>query len=245
MQRIAGAKILILLLDYDGCLVPFAPVPELAQPDAETLTLLRALIARPRTQVHIVSGRERDDIRSWFGDLRIWLHGEHGLWTRRPDGVEKAITVDAAWKERVLPILLDHADRTPGALVEDKPAGLAWHFRMANPQYGPAQANELRKHLTELLSNMPVEIVPGHAVIELRPHGVNKGRIVPDIVEGNPDGLIVAIGDDATDEDMFAALPPSGISIRVGSGDSRAAFRLAGVPDVRTLLSRLVSTERA
>ena len=92
---------------------------------------------------------------------------------------------------------------------------------------------------------MPVEIVPGHAVVELRPHGVNKGRIVPDIVEGRPDGLIVAIGDDATDEDMFAALPPSGISIRVGGGDSRAAFRLAGVPDVRTLLSRLVSTERA
>jgi trehalose 6-phosphate synthase/phosphatase len=141
----------------------------------------------------------------------------------------------------VLPILLDYADRTPGTLVEDKPAGLAWHFRMADPQYGPGQANELRKHLTELLSNTPVEIVPGHAVIELRPHGVNKGRIVPPIVERAVGALIVAFGDDATDEDMFAALPTSGVSIRVGSGDSRAGFRLAGVRDVRALLSRLVS----
>ena len=169
------------------------------------------------------------------------LHGEHGLWTRRPDGTEAAATVDAGWKERVLPILLDYADRTPGALVEDKPAGLAWHFRMADPHYGPDQANELRKHLTELLSNMPVEILPGHAVIELRPYGVNKGRIVPAVVERLPGALIVAFGDDATDEDMFAALPPSGISIRVGSGDTRAALRLAGVGDVRALLSRLAS----
>jgi trehalose 6-phosphate synthase/phosphatase len=240
-QRISGAKALVLLLDYDGCLVPFAPVPELAQPDAEVLRLLRALAARPRTQVHIVSGRKRDDIRRWFGEFRIWLHGEHGVWTRQPGGTEQVVAVDASWKERVLPILLDHADRTPGALVEDKPAGLAWHFRMADPHYGPAQANELRKHLTELLSNMPVEIVPGHAVIELRPHGVNKGRVVPAIVENNPDALVVAVGDDATDEDMFAALPPAGISIRVGRGDSCAALRLAGVGDVRALLSGLVS----
>jgi trehalose 6-phosphate synthase/phosphatase len=239
-QRMATAPVLVLLLDYDGCLVPFAPVPELAEPDGELRTLLRALAARSRTEVHIVSGRKRDEIRRWFGELPIALHAEHGLWTRDPRGTESAAHVDVGWKERVLPILLDYADRTPGTLVEDKPAGLAWHFRMADPQYGPGQANELRKHLTELLSNTPVEIVPGHAVIELRPHGVNKGRIVPPIVERAVGALIVAFGDDATDEDMFAALPLSGVSIRVGSGDSRAGFRLAGVRDVRALLSRLV-----
>jgi trehalose 6-phosphate synthase/phosphatase len=201
---------------------------------------MRALAARSRTEVHIVSGRKRDDIRRWFGELPIGLHAEHGLWTREPSGAESAAHVDVGWKERVLPILLDYADRTPGTLVEDKPAGLAWHFRMADPQYGPGQANELRKHLTELLSNTPVEILPGHAVIELRPHGVNKGRIVSPLVERAGQALLVAFGDDATDEDMFAALPPSGVSIRVGSGDSRAGFRLAGVPDVRALLGRLI-----
>ena len=70
-QRIAAATSLVLLLDYDGCLVPFAPIPELAHPDAELLALLRALAARPRTEVHIVSGRKRDDIRSWFGELPL------------------------------------------------------------------------------------------------------------------------------------------------------------------------------
>jgi trehalose 6-phosphate synthase/phosphatase len=242
LARMSNATPLVLLLDYDGCLVPFAPVPELAAPDQPLLVLLRAVAARPRTEAHIVSGRRRDDIRRWFGDLPISLHAEHGLWTRDVGGVENDITVDVGWKDRVLPILFDYADRTPGALVEEKPAGLAWHYRMADPQYGPGQANELRKHLTELLSNMPVEIVPGHAVIELRPHAVNKGRIVPAIAARAVGGLVVAFGDDATDEDMFAALPASAISVRVGTGDSRAGYRLANVGEVRELLARLAST---
>jgi trehalose 6-phosphate synthase/phosphatase len=241
IARMSAAAPLVLLLDYDGCLVPFAPIPELAKPDAELLALLRALAARPRTEVHIVSGRRRDDIEEWFGDIPIALHAEHGLWSRPPGEAGRATSIDVSWKERVRPILLEHADRTPGTLVEEKPAGLAWHYRMADPQYGPGQANELRKHLTELLSNTPVEIVPGHEVIELRPHGVNKGHVVGPLVARAAGGLIVAVGDDATDEDMFAALPPSAVSIRVGSGDSRAGLRVVGVSDVRALLSRLVT----
>ena len=240
-EMLQSARSLVLLLDYDGCLVPFAPIPELAAPDPDLIALLRGLKACRATDVHLVSGRKREDIERWFGALPIGLHAEHGLWTRLPGTQGRATAVDVSWKERLLPILLEYADRTPGTLVEDKPAGLAWHYRMADPQYGPGQANELRKHLTELLGNTPVEIVPGHKVIELRPHGVNKGRVVAPIVERARDALVVAIGDDQTDEDMFAALPASGISIRVGGGDSRAAFRLAGVKEVRSLLGALLA----
>jgi trehalose 6-phosphate synthase/phosphatase len=236
------ARSLVLLLDYDGSLVPFAPIPDLAAPDPELLALLRALSGRPATEVHLVSGRKRDDVERWFSHLPIFLHAEHGLWHRAPGESGEARVIDSAWKERVLPILLEYADRTPGALVEEKPAGLAWHFRMADPQYGPGQANELRKHLTELLSNTPVEILGAHHVIEVRPHGVNKGAVVSSVVARAPDALIVAIGDDATDEDMFAALPQFSASVRVGPGDSRAAFRVSGVDDVRALLRALSDT---
>ena len=236
VTRARAAASLVLLCDYDGSLVPFAPVPDLAAPDLEVLSLLRALANRPGTEVHIVSGRKREDIERWLGDLPIHLHAEHGLWSRAPGEPGRAVQIDAGWKERVLPILLEYADRTPGALVEEKVAGVAWHYRMADPEYGSFQANELRKHLTELLSNAPVEILAGHEVIELRPHGVHKGRIVEPLLTRVPHALIIAIGDDATDEDMFGALPPSAMSVRVGSGDSRAGFRVAGVADVRLLL---------
>jgi trehalose 6-phosphate synthase/phosphatase len=98
----------------------------------------------------------------------------------------------------------------------------------------------MHQHLTEILSNLPVEILSGNKVIELRPHGVNKGKMVADALARLGPGLLVAIGDDQTDEDMFAAMPEGSLSIRVGPGDSRAVLRVRGVRDVRALLRALL-----
>jgi trehalose 6-phosphate synthase/phosphatase len=83
---------------------------------------------------------------------------------------------------------------------------------MADPEYGAAQANELKVHLTSLLSNAPVEVLSGDKVVELRPHGANKGRVASVLLQGSPRGVTVAaaFGDDKTDEDLFAALSPRG-----------------------------------
>src|SRR5262245_12510866 len=65
--RVAPAR--VLLLDYDGTLVPFAQTPDLACPDDELLALLRALGASPGTDVHVVSGRSRQSLEQWLGAL--------------------------------------------------------------------------------------------------------------------------------------------------------------------------------
>ena len=138
-------------------------------------------------------------------------------------------------------MLHEITQRTPGSLVEVKAAALAWHYRMADQETGARRANELRLHLNQLLSNQPVEILAGNRVIEIRPYGVHKGRIVPPL---SPERLastaIVAIGDDRTDEDMFGALPPEAITIKVGAGDTKARFRVDGVTAVRQLLQSLL-----
>src|SRR5215207_7239761 len=243
--RLAETDSLLLLLDYDGTLVPFTPTPELARPDAEVLDLLRALAARPDTQVHVVSGRSADTLQDWLGDLPIWLHAEHGFLSRDPETRQwvPAAELGGNWREPVLAMLREITQRTPGSLVEVKAAALAWHYRMADQETGARRANELRLHLNQLLSNQPVEILAGNRVIEIRPHGIHKGRIVPPLT---PERLarttVLAIGDDRTDEDLFAALPPEAISIRVGPGTTRARFRLESVAAVRALLQSLVDT---
>ena len=242
-QRMADTDSLLLLLDYDGTLVPFTPTPELARPDAEVLTLLRALATRPDTEVHLVSGRPQDILEEWLGELPIWLHAEHGFVSRDPETRHwvAAAEVGGSWREPVLAILRETTQRTPGSRVEVKTAALAWHYRMADQETGARRANELRLHLSQLLSNQPVEILPGNRVIEIRPYGVHKGRIVPPLgAERLAATAILAIGDDRTDEDLFGALPPEAITIRVGPGDTRARFRLDGVVPVRLLLQSLV-----
>ena len=240
--RVAETDALLLLLDYDGTLVPFTPTPELARPDAEVLRLLATLAGRPDTEVHVVSGRPQDVLQDWLGDLPVWLHAEHGFLSRDPEtGVWVAAgELGGSWREPVLTMLREITQRTPGSLVEVKAAALAWHYRMADQETGARRANELRLHLNQLLSNQPVEILPGNRVIEIRPYGIHKGRIVPPMSPGRLAATaIVAIGDDRTDEDLFSALPPEAITIRVGPGPTRARFRVDGVAAVRQLLQTL------
>jgi len=242
LERARAAPRLALLLDYDGTLVPFAPTPELAQPDAALLDLLGALAARPHTEVHVVSGRRRATLERWMGTLPVGLHAEHGLWTRAPGG--EWTRMDAsfdAWREPVLAILREFSERTPGSLVEEKTAGMAWHYRSADPEYGAAQAKELSLHLQTLLSNVPVEILPGDMVLEIRPHGIDKGLVVQAVLARvTGPTLLLAMGDDRTDEDMFAALPEGSLAVHVGPSPSRAPVRLAGVAEARRFLADLL-----
>jgi trehalose 6-phosphate synthase/phosphatase len=245
IEQLRAAQRLVLLIDYDGTLVPFAQSPELARPDVETLATLRALAARPGTELHIVSGRSRHTLERWLGSLPVHLHAEHGLWSRAPGQPGQAHELpSSSWREPVLAILRDYAERTPGSLVEEKPVGVAWHYRAADPEYGEVQANELRVHLTEMLSNAPVELLKGDKVIEVRAQGINKGLVVAAALAAAPGALVAAFGDDRTDEDMFAVLPPGAISVKVGPGDTRAGLRLSGVAQVHRLLRALAEPGR-
>ena len=137
-----------------------------------------------------------------------------------------------------MPILDDFAVRTPGSLVEEKEASLAWHYRAGDPEYGERQAIELHAHLTELLSNLPVQIVPGDRVIEIRPHGSNKGTVIALVRTSAPAGaLLCAVGDDHTDDDMFRALGADDIAVQVGSHGNGATYCLADVVCARVFLA--------
>jgi trehalose 6-phosphate synthase/phosphatase len=241
LDRARGARRLALLLDYDGTLVNFVPTPELAAPGPALLALLGRLAARPGTEVHVVSGRRRATLERWLGALPVGLHAEHGVWSRWPGETWVGGTQgDPRWREPARTILEEFAGQTPGALVEEKTAGFAWHWRAADPEFGAAQARELSLHLSALLTNAPVELLQGDRVLEIRPHGVNKGRVSQEVAARAPEGtLLLALGDDRTDEDLFAGLPEGSLAVHVGPNESRAPLRLVDVAAARAFLTEL------
>jgi trehalose 6-phosphate synthase/phosphatase len=76
----------LLILDYDGTLVPFAVSPELAKPTASLLRLLRSLASDPRNQLLLATGRDRGTLDRWFTGIPIGLAAEHGAWIKESDG---------------------------------------------------------------------------------------------------------------------------------------------------------------
>ncbi len=243
METLSGAQQVVWLLDYDGTLVPYAGRAELAHPDPELLRLLRELAAAAGVEVHVVSGRSRDVLSEWLGGLGLGLHAEHGLCSWHDDGVWLPnLEVETGWKEAVRPLFRTFAARTPGALVEEKPAALAWHYRMADAEYGEWQARELKLHLARVLTNAPVEVLTGDKVVEVKPHGAHKGVVVPGLLQRRPGALFVAVGDDESDEQLFRSLPEGALAVAVGRRASPAAtHHLPDVGAVRDLLAAFAS----
>jgi trehalose 6-phosphate synthase/phosphatase len=240
IARIRAETLLSLFLDYDGTLTPLMPFPELASPDDDLRELMAALLRKPGIRVHMLSGRARDDLERWFGELPIGLYAEHGLWMRPPHRDWTLLTeLAVGWKDQVRAIMEQFVAHTPGSFIEEKTASLAWHYRNTDVEFGSVQAKELRIHLAETLSNVPVEVLKGSKVIEVRMYGVHKGAAVRRVLAENGEGAIVAMGDDRTDEDMFAALPPGSYSIHVGPRQTGAEYFLPDARAARDFLRRL------
>jgi trehalose 6-phosphate synthase/phosphatase len=240
-QQLMAAKHRTLLLDYDGTLAPIAALPSLAAPGAQLMTLLSRLADAPRTAVHIVTGRSQDQIEAWLGSLPLWLHAEHGLSSRRPDGtwLPSAHERPAAYAQAEA-IMHKYARRTPGAFVETKAASVAFHYRRANPFVTYGVLTQLRDELSHSIGP-ELELLDGHKVLEVRARDVGKMIAVQIALAQAPnDSIVMAAGDDRTDEDMFRALPKTALSIHVGKGTSAAKLRVDSPQTLISLLSRLI-----
>jgi len=232
---------LALVLDYDGTLVPFHARPEDARPDDEILQLLARLSSTPDVVVHVCSGRRRAEMERWLGHLPIGLHAEHGAWTRSMEGTWTPRLVDRpSWLETARASMDASAVRVPGSMVEEKETALVWHYRNADEVEGEREAARLREDLEEQLDASDASVVRGSRIVEVRTARIHKGLIIDMVRAEHPGARLVIVGDDTTDEDMFAAAPRGAVTIKIGSGRTAARFRLAGPDELRHLLGELV-----
>lgn len=232
-------------LDYDGSLTPLVRHPALATPSPELLALLRRLAAEPKNSVVITSGRDRSTLEQWFGAIAVGLIAEHGAWARSVGRAWQCAKSSVTnWQPEILPILELYADRLPGSFVEPKEESLAWHYRMADPEQAELRAPELVDHLHSLTAKIDLQVVHGNKVVEIRSSGVDKGSAARLWQNQQDHDFVLAIGDDITDEDMFAALADTAVTIRVGITATQAKFNLRGVSDVLDLLRQLVLSDQ-
>jgi trehalose 6-phosphate synthase/phosphatase len=236
-----GERPLTLLLDYDGTLVGLRPSPAEASPDAEILKILAGLAIQPGVSVHVVSGRRRDDLELWLAALPIALHAEHGLWSR-PAGETRwrRREVNAEWLGIARGLMTARTAEVPGALVEEKDASVAWHYRNVEDALGRREASALTRRLEQALAGTRAAVMRGHMVVEVKDAAISKGNVVNELVAESPESRLVVVGDDQTDEDMFLAAPADAVTVKVGMGQTAARMRLAGPDQVRLFLVQLL-----
>jgi trehalose 6-phosphate synthase/phosphatase len=233
----------VFFLDYDGTLVPFSKYPETAVPPQSLLQQLDRLAADPANRIVIISGRQKEFLDRCFMNLNLVLIAEHGAFVRKP-GSEwiSNVDTDPAWKQKVLPVMQRYADRCNGAFIEDKAVSLVWHYRNAEIEVGRLRSQELKDELRDLFSRDSVlQVLEGNKIIEVKKSGYNKGSAAAKMLESIEYDFLMAIGDDTTDEDLFHALPPKALTLKIGLSPSLARFNLTSQREVYRLLERLAN----
>ena len=231
----------ILFLDYDGTLQRFFNNPSDAWPDEELLLLLDNINADTKTELVIISGRDKNTLNDWFGSRGYSLIAEHGAWFKAKGEEWHARNKgQSSWKENIRPVLESYVDRTPGSLIEEKTHSLVWHYRKSDIELGVLRALELTTDLSNLIINQELEILEGSKVVEVKAAGINKGSAAIDYIQNANHDFIFAIGDDWTDEYLFKELPEDAITIKVGTDRSEAKYYVDNYREVRSFLKELL-----
>ncbi|OYD67939.1 trehalose-phosphatase [Rhodococcus sp. OK302] len=241
LAAVARTPRLLVASDYDGTMAPIVADPEKAYPRAESVRALRALASLASTTAAVISGRALKDLAALSRlPAEVQLVGSHG--SEFDIGFVHAIDADAKklLDEIVIELARIAAD-TVGASVEKKPASVALHVRNSSADDAEKALIAVR---TESALWPGVQVTEGKFVVELAVIPTDKGQAL-DLIR-HQDGATAAVffGDDVTDEKAFSRLQGPDIGIKVGSGDSVAAYRVDSTEDVAAALAFLLDERR-
>src|SRR6202163_663184 len=234
-----------LLLDIDGTLLDLAPTPREVWVPPDLATTLNRLAERTSGALALVSGRSLNDIDLIFAPEQFPAVGGHGAEMRISVDNEAVAThappMDKELKRRLAAI----GRLSPGILLEDKGYSLALHYRLA-----PHAEKAIYAAVSLIradLPNAPIEVLPGKCVCEIKHSGFNKATGVLELMTHEPfkGRRPLFIGDDVTDESVFAIMPElRGLAFSVGRRAKGVAGHFDEPSDVRQWLAHLLDDEK-
>jgi trehalose 6-phosphate synthase/phosphatase len=244
-ERYAESQSRLLILDYDGTLTALRKQPEDAAPDSRLREILTRLSDDPQNTVVVSSGRDRDTLDRWLGDLPIRLAAEHGAFYKQ-NGIWYGFAEETTkWSQEVLAVMKRITNQTLGSRIEKKRTTLVWHYRNCDAWLADLREKQLINALMPLCTAQGLHIMRGNKVLEIKASNVNKGTEALRLLRERDYAFVLAMGDDVTDEDMFRALPPDAITIHIADFSRTARYTLPRQADVLPFLSGLANCTKA
>src|SRR6202050_4546408 len=233
-----------VLLDIDGTLLDLAPTPREVWVPPGLAKTLSQLHEKTSGALALVSGRSLNDIDLIFAPEQFPAVGGHGA-EMRISADSEAVAVHAPPMDKELKRRLAAIARlSPGILLEDKGYSLALHYRLA--PHAERAIYEAISLIRADLPNAPIEVLPGKCVCEIKQAGFDKATGVHELMTHEPfkGRRPIFIGDDVTDESVFAIMPDfGGLAFSVGRRARGVAGHFGEPRDVREWLPALLRAE--
>ena len=234
VRRLATSHSLTVACDFDGTLAPIVARPECARILPRAQQALGRLASDPGVHVVLLSGRSIRSLLETGIETEGWIvSGSHGAEVTGLNAADQlAPSVLTASERELLDALQRRFERVfsedPGVRLERKPFGIATHTRGVDD---PVRANEIREAAEEMATQAGLHTRAGKQVTECSIRPSDKGTTLLRIAAELPRAPILYLGDDLTDEDVFAALRTDDLGIKVGEGATLARQR---IPDPAT-----------
>ena len=248
-DHMANNNLIWLFLDYDGTLADFAPTPDEINPDPELIALLRRLSAQRNLRLTLISGRRLAHVKQLVPIPEIIRAGTYGIELQFPEREEFARLDYQDIRpalERVKPRWSELIAGREGFYLEDKDWALALHARFAEEHEAERVLAHARRILEEEIHSRNFRILGGDKFLEIGPELAHKGETIAYLLDnfGEPDMLLIYVGDDDKDEEAFSVIHEHGGSAIVVAAEPRptqADYRLESPQAVRRWLAELVS----
>ncbi|PNH82706.1 trehalose-phosphatase [Arthrobacter sp. AFG20] len=244
VRRIAGTEHLLVAMDFDGTISPIVDHAGDARPLPRSAAAFAELTALPRTTTALISGRALDSLRAVASPPEeTLLIGSHGAEAWLGPG-SAPLTLDPAQLsllEEVRGILTEIVDLAPGTVLEEKPAGVVLHTRLAADDVAEDAVAAARAALQE---RPGVYLKNGKRVLETSVVHASKGEGVDFLRQATGASGVLFAGDDTTDEDALARLGQHDVGVKVGFDFTQAQFRVEAPAHVAELLEALLRERR-
>lgn len=244
VSELASTPRLLVALDFDGTLTPFVDDPYQARMIPEAAEPLMQLKGFSDTAVAFVSGRPLESLalvtESDSGSLLV---GSHGAEVQIGSGAG-LLQLDSEETRRLNelgPALDRVCASVPGAVLERKPGGFGIHTRQVDPERVPDYYGRARAEADRIGGFVQRE---GKDILEFAVRDTTKGDAISLLRDHVGATGVLFAGDDVTDEDGFAALGDGDVGVKVGGGNTRAAYRVTD-PKAFARVLRQLAGQRA
>ncbi len=240
VRRIAGTEHLLVAMDFDGTMAPLVDHAGDARALPRSAAAFAGLAELPRTTTALISGRALDSLRAVaFPPENTLLIGSHGAEVWMGPGSSQ-LMLDDGQRELLAEVrkeLAEIAEQAPGTLLEDKPAGVVLHTRLASADVAEDAVAAARAVLQD---RSGVFLKTGHRVLETSVVNASKGEGIAFLRQAAGATAVVFAGDDTTDEDAFGSLVPGDLGVKVGLDFTQAEFRVEAPVHICELLEALL-----
>lgn len=240
LDQFAAHQTVLVCLDFDGCVAELVADADSARPVPANAEAIERLAGTEGITLAYVSGRPLETLRKLAAPPQgTLLFGSHGAeqWLG-PESPRLELTGEqSAARTKVLDTLETIATEHQGAWVEHKPAGGAIHVRHIDDL---ALGEQILAQAQDALAEVDgAHVKEGKQILEAVVVKSTKGEAIEKLRSITAPGAVLFAGDDVTDEHGFAVLTEGDIGVKVGEGQTRAAYRIPEPSALAEVLNRL------